>query len=442
VIPAQRLAFVLLAAGLAGGMAACTEESMAPGVCPDFCPGGSIDINDTIFTDIIVRDTAFRGYVQPYQAEFMAVADSPGVVDSRALFIMNTLLPTVAATATDTVPISVDSSRLRVIIARRDTGATNLVLKVYRLPNTVDSLSTFADLDPAFSAAAIDSVNVSDLLARPLIDDTATVRIWGDTIQTDSAGHTLQIAPSDSSLILFFDLDTLQVPYVAADSGKTTFGLRVSADSFASISVGTSANPLVDRDPLLRWFYHHTVPDTVSSQPDSVNFTSSQRGTVLHSFVFDPPNAALDDHLTVGGSASARSLLRVAVPPFLHDSIDVVRATLILVPAVPVQGVASDSFAVIARPLLTDLGRKSPLSTVTALNGITTVRPNAPDTVRIEISDLVRTWVADTTIATGFMLVPAPEGSTYSEIRFFSSRGAQRPALHVTYVKRFPFGVN
>jgi len=34
-----------------------------------------------------------------------------------------------------------------------------------------------------------------------------------------------------------------------------------------------------------------------------------------------------------------------------------------------------------------------------------------------------------------------PEAASFTEIRFYSSRApAFRPALHVTYVKRFPFG--
>jgi hypothetical protein len=40
------------------------------------------------------------------------------------------------------------------------------------------------------------------------------------------------------------------------------------------------------------------------------------------------------------------------------------------------------------------------------------------------------------------MLGQVPEAASYTEIRFYSSRApALRPALHVTYVKRFPFGL-
>jgi hypothetical protein len=332
----------------------------------------------------------------------------------------------------------VDSARLRVVILRRDTSSKNLRLKLYRLPITIDSSSTFVGLAPYF-AAPVDSVNVSDLLTRPDISDTATVRIWGDTIRTDSAGHTLQFLGADSLLIIYFDLDTTQAPFVVADSGRLSWGVRVAADVNPSVALG--AKEVVGQDPLLRWFYHYTIPDTVTATPDSIVHTSTPRATLFDSFVLQPNTPPLDGNLAVGGVPSARSLLRVAMPAFLHDSFDVVRATVILVPVAPVQGAPGDSFSVLARPVLTDIGAKSPLSTVTAFMGRSTIHIGSPDTVRIELTDLVRSWALDTSATTSFFLGQVPEAATYAEIRFYSSRTpAFRPALHVTYIKRFPFG--
>jgi hypothetical protein len=432
----KRLALLLL-------LGACTEQITAPGVCPDFCPGGSIAIKDTILTDVIQRDSAFRGYLRADQSEAMAVADIPGVVDSRAIFLMNgNVNPSVQPISGDTttVRITVDSARLRIIVVRRDPNTANLRLKLYRLPLTIDSSTTFASIAPAFGPV-IDSVNVSALLARPPISDTATLRIWGDTIRTDSAGHTLQFARADSALLVYFDLDTTKARFVAADSGKLAWGVRVAADSLASVALG--ANDVFDRDPYIQWFYHYTIPDTLPA-PDSVVHTNVTRQTTFDGFVFDPPNPPLDDNLTVGGAPSARSLVRVAMPAFLRDSVDVVRATLVLVPVAPVPGVRGDSFTVLARPVLADLGAKSPLSSVTGFFGRTIIHINAPDTVRIELSDLMRAWALDTSSVTAFVLGQVPEAASYTEIRFYSSRAAVpavRPVLHVTYVKRFPFGV-
>lgn len=424
---------------LLGALGACTEQMTGPGVCPNFCPGDTIQITDTIFTDAIVRDSAFTGYLRTYQSEALVVADVPGVVDSRAVFLMNKMFTRVAPNAGDTttVPITADSSWLRLRIVERDTNTSNLWIKLYRLPLTIDSTTTFDSVDAEFSMTPLDSVNVDSLLARPDVFDSLTLVTWGDTIRTDGAGHVLQFAPFDSTLILYFVLDTVRAPFVEADSGQLAFGLRVSADSLASIAVG--ANDVFDRDPILRRFYRYER--MVDSTTDSTVYAFADRQTLFDTFVFDPPTPALDSNLAVGGAPSARSLLRVNVPSVLRDSADVVRATLVLVPVAPVPGAPGDSFTVIARPVVADLGAKSPLSDNTALWGSTAVRLNTADTLRIELTNLVRVWALDTTAATALVLGQIPEAATYAQIRFYSSRTpAVRPALHITYVRRFPFG--
>ena len=425
--------------------AACTENVTAPGVCPNFCPSDSIAIRDTIFTTIIQRDSSFRGYVPSYAAEAMTAADLPGIVDSRAFFVLSKGATRVAPNAGDTTttPIIVDSTRLRFTIVRRDTLATNLRIKLYMLPVSTDSLSTFASLDAAFNASVIDSVNLSALLASaPIVDttiaDTLDRRFFADTTRRDSAGHVLVVADSGRTLRLYFHLDTLKAPVVEADSGKLAFGIRVAADSLASIAISTSESGLT---PLMQRFYQFTIPDTVSTMPDSVVHRSEVQTSVFDNFVFNPPNPPLDANLAVGGVPSARALLRVAMPAFLHDSVDVVRATLVLVPVNAVQGAPSDSFRMLARPVLADLGAKSPLGTTSSLFGSTFIHMRSPDTVNIEITNLVRAWSLDTTMVTAFILGQVPEAASYTEIRFYSSRTPTfRPALHLTYVKRFRFG--
>lgn len=417
---------------------ACTEVATAPGACPTFCPNGTIESHDTIFTDIIVRDSSFRGYVQGYQAEAMTAADIPGVIDSRAFFVLNEqpTRTTYRAGDTTTVPIVPDSARLRTIIVRRDTLATNLRLNLYRLPVTADSNDTFTSLEPYFNSPPVDSVNISAVLARPPITDDSTREIWGDSIWTDSAGHVITLAENGRTIVLYWHLDTLQAPLVEADSGSLAYGFRVAADSLATIAIGTLES---GRQAQLTWYYHYTVPDTVTTEPDSVKSEAQVRAARFDSFVFDRPVEPFGDDLVVGGAPSARSLLRVDWPEFLRDSIDVVRATLILVPVGPVLASAADSFVIRGLPVTTDVGAKSPLTL--AFQGLATIHPQTSDTVRMELTDLVRNWALDTTQTTALMLGQVPEAASYTEIRLYSSRApAFRPALHVTYVKRFPFG--
>jgi hypothetical protein len=427
----KRLGRLALLLALAG----CTEQVTAPGVCPDYCPGGKIAVVDTIFTDIIGRDSSFTGYLEAHQGEVLHVADLPGIADSRAIFQMNAIPTRVrndTGSDTTTVAITVDSARLRLNIVRRDTNATNLWVKLYRLPIGLDSTTTFAQLVPSFADSIVDSVNLSSLLTRPQIYDSATLAFWGDTIQTDSAGHVLQVGNIDSTLFLLIDLDTTQARFVEADSGKVAYGVRVSGDSLASIVLGATE---AGRGAPMVWFFN--FPDTSGTPKDS----TVSRGSIFDSFVFDPPTPPLDSNLAVGGAPATRSLLRVTIPEVLRDSADVVRATLILVPVGPVPGAPGDSFTVVARPVITDLGAKSPLNPNPAFNGVKRIAMNTADTVRMELTDLIRAWALDTTAATALMLGQLPEASSFSQIRFYSTRTpAFRPALHITYVRRFAFG--
>jgi hypothetical protein len=420
-----RLAFLFL-------LGACTEQVTAPGACPDFCPGAAIGVVDTIL-NVIERDSAYAGYLMANEAPGLPVA-ALGVVDSRAIFRTVPLFTHIPNRTGDTttVPITMDSVRLRLTIVHRDTNTANLWIKLFRVPTDIDSTTTFAQLAPSFAGPAVDSVNVSALLRTPQIYDSVTLRIWGDTIQTDSAGHVLQVA-SDSSLVLSVHLDTAQARFAVPDSATVAYGVRVAADSLGSIVLGSNEST---RGPRVTWFY--TYPDTNAAPLQG----SRDRAALFDSFVFDPPTPALDSNLAVGGVPSARSLLRVTIPALLRDSADVVRATLILVPVGPVPGARGDSFAVLARPVLTDIGAKSPLNTNSAFFGLATVHLNAADTVRVEMTNLIRTWArADTSTTTTFVLQQRPEGAAYTQIRFYSTRApAFRPALHVTYVRRYAFG--
>ena len=422
-----RLALLLALGG-------CTEQATAPGVCPDYCPGGQLSVVDTIFADMIVRDSAYSGYHEAFQGQGLAVTDVPGM-DSRAIFLVNGSVPPRVTNRpspdTSTVPITVDSARLRLNIIRRDTASKNLWIKIYRLPLGLDSTTTFGQVVPAFTDSIVDSVNVSALLASPEITDTVTLRIWGDTIQTDSAGHVVQVA-ADSTLILYFDFDTTQARYVATDSGRVAYGVRVAADTLASIGLGSVES---DRGATVKWFY--TYPDTNAAPVQA----TAERAPTFDSFVFSPPTPPIDSNLAIGGAPAARSLLRVAFPEVLRDSADVVRATLILVPVGPVAGAASDSFTIIAQPVIADLGAKSPLSTTAGFFSTKTIHLNVADTVRMELTDLIRAWALDTTATTAFMILQTAEAATYAQVRFYSTRTpAFRPALHVTYVRRYAFG--
>ena len=422
---ALRVAWLAATLG-AGATAACVDRATSPGTCPSFCPSGAIDVVDAVLGTSIARDSAFRGYVFPYHAVAMTAADVRGVVDSRAILRTSALVSGLVLNTGDTTTsplVGADSMKLTLTITRRDTATHNLTLKLYRLPVTIDSTTTFADVESAF-ADTLRAVNVDALLAKPGGVDSAT----GDQAAIDTTSKFLKVTLKlDSRLV-----DTLYVP---GDSGKLGIGVRVGADAPTSVAFCTRENGC---GATVAWF---VKVDSIKGTDTTLIHKQLAAVTLFDNYVFYPPTPPLDSTLAVGGAPSARSILRVALPRAIRDSSQIIRATLILVPAVPVQGAPSDSFVVEAHTVLADFGAKSPLFFDATRTDTTFVRVGATDTVRIDVTNLLQFWTSDSTRPEVMMLRSQGEGGHPSEIRFYpSAAAAYRPALRITYARRFPFG--
>ncbi len=399
--------------------AACVERLTAPGHCPGFCPSGQITVVDTVLTTSINRDSAYRGYVVSYQSPVMLAAFLPGATDTldgRPIFRFNGYGPSLPISSVDTGQIlGADSARLQVYIVRRDTATHNLRLQFYRLPTTIDTTTAFDAVAAPFTDSLVRTVNVDSLLAQPGRKDSVT----GDSVVVDTVNHRW---------LLSLKFDTAAARYVGTDSGAVAYGIRIAADTLASIAFGKGAV-----GPVLQWYLR------VDSLGKSVARNPGALGPTLANFVFTPPPAPLDSTLAVGGVPSARSLLRVAFPKFIRDSSQIIRGTLFLVPAVAARGAPADSFVMEARTVLADFGRKSPIDA--RLDDPIVIHPGATDTIKIEVTNMLQLWAADTTHPTVFLLRPQAEAQYFGEIHFYPSKAALRPTLQITYVKQFPFGV-
>ena len=417
----RRLAFI--GAGLVA--AACVERLQAPGHCPDFCPSGQVTISDTLLTTNIYGDSAFRGYVLAHQSTVMLAALLPGfppspsdTLDGRPIFRVNGVGSRFSISTADTSTgaiLGADSARLQVWITRHDTATHNLRLALYRLPITIDSTTTFTDLAGSFTDSLLKQVNIDTLLTLPGRKDSVT----GDSIVVDSLNQRL---------VLSLKLIAPAARYLGTDSGTVSYGIRIAADTLASIALGKGS-----LGPSLQWYL----------RVDSLGMPVARNPVVLGapfaSFVFTPPPASVDTTLAVGGVPSVQSMLRVNVPSVLKDSARIIRGTLILVPAVPARGAPGDSFVVDVRSVLADFGAKSPLDLRVADSTI--IHPGSTDTVQIEVTNLMQVWALDATHPTILVLRPRYPVQSFGEIHFYPSRApALRPALQVTYVRKFPFG--
>ena len=413
-------------AWLAAVLAGCVDQATAPGVCPAFCPSGRIDVVDTVLAASIARDSAYRGYVFPYQAVAMTASAVPGVLDSRVVFVTAALPDRVSLNTSDTTTsplVGSDSAKITLTVTRRDTSAHNLTLRLYGLPVTIDSNTTFGDVQGAFAGSSLRSVNLDSLLAKPNGVDVTT----GDSAGIDTTSKQLKVT---------LKLDSVQAPYVLGDSGKLGIGVGVGADGPTSISFCTRDNGC---GATISWFMK---VDSIKGTDTTLIHKPYPRGSIFDTFLFDPPPAPLDSTLVVGGAPSARSILRITLPRAIRDSSQIIRATLLLLPAVPARGAPVDSFVVEAHTVAADFGAKSPLILDATRTDTTMIRVGRTDTVRIEITNLMQFWVSDTTRPEVLMLRSQEEATRPTEIRFYPSAATlKRPALRITYARRFPFGV-
>lgn len=404
---------------------ACVERIDAPGQCPAFCPSGSIQIVDTMLLTNVSRDSSYRGYVLAHQAPAMVVSSVPGVIESRAIILTTPLGVTMRLlgdTVRDTIVAS-DSVKVRFVIARRDSLAHDVTLAFYRLPVTIDSTTTYADLAGSFAAPPLRTVNLDSLLAKPNGIDSTT----GDSIARDTTTHRLTLSVR---------FDSLQVPYPVADSGKLGIGVRVTAAEPTTVALATRRT--TSGSTGITWFLQ--VDSTTDTSRTRVHEKLSAV-VQLDTYVFDPPPAPLDSTLAVGSVPSARSLLRINLPRSIRDSTQVIRATLLLVPAVAARGAPGDSFVVEAHTILADFGAKSPFAVDVTRTDTTMIRIGVTDTVRIEVTNLLQFWATDTLVPTALMLRAQDEAASPAEIRFYPSvAAAYAPALQLTFSRKFPFG--
>jgi hypothetical protein len=120
-----------------------------------------------------------------------------------------------------------------------------------------------------------------------------------------------------------------------------------------------------------------------------------------------------------------------------------VRATLELVPAAPLLGLPTDPPGLEARPILADLGPKSPVvdNTTTSLIRGDTISVGTSDTVRIDVTSIVQFWQSASDRPRTLALRLLPEGASFTRAVFGSSRSPEVgiPRLRITYMLSFPF---
>jgi hypothetical protein len=414
-------AWLVGAAGLIGVITACQERLTSPADCPALCPGGSVEVFDTVVPALALRDSSFpafadraNGYVGRGEGTALLVSSGFAASEDRAVYRFAARGDSLIVR--DTLRrYAVDSVLLNLTLGARDTLVDGLKVYLYRLdslPSAVQSTVTFSDIE----AQLVES-NLIDSIAVP------------DSVNS-GALQTMLRGP---------DVDRLRLP--PGGDSVLAIGLRMTANAPTGIRVGSLAS---GTGATYTSYVTVDVPDT-----GSVRNQTLTRSTEFNTFVTQNPLVPDDALLTVGGEPSSRALLRFALSDAFLDSTTIVRATLELTPVRPIIGLPNDPAVIQSSAVIGDLGAKSPVAgtpsdLASGLIQLDTLPTVQSDTLRIELTRIVQLWQNSRVRPQSIFLRMLPEAATFARAVFFSTRSPSvgvpvAPRLRITFQRAFPF---
>jgi hypothetical protein len=400
-------------AGMIGVMTACQEKLTSPADCPALCPGGSVQVFDTVVPALALRDSSFpahkdsaNGYVARGQGVGLLLSSGFAASEDRAVYRFAARGDSIAVR--DTLRgYAVDSVLVTLTLLVRDTLVDGLKVYLYRLPSGVDSTITFTGVESQF----VDS-NFIDSIAVP------------DTLNSGAFHTTLRGA----------DVDRLKLR--AGGDSVLAFGIRMTAVSPTGVRLGATGSGTA---ATYTSYVTVDVPDTGSLRNQTLT-----RTTDFNTFVTQNPVVPDDTLLTVGSEPSSRALVRFGLSNAFLDSTTIVRATLELTPVRPIIGLSNDPWALRILAVIGDLGAKSPVTADANFIREDTLPTVQSDTVKIEMTRIVQLWQSSRLRPQSIFIRMIPEGATFARAVFFSTRSAAggilvAPRLRITFQRAFPF---
>jgi hypothetical protein len=392
-------AFGILAAAATG----CQERLTGPGDCPELCPGGESEVFDLVLNPVANSDTSYTGYIARTAAVALLVSNGLPASEDRAVYRFNVRQDSIAVR--DTLrAYTVDSALISLNLVARDTLLNGLKLYIHRIDPGVDLDDTFESVNAQLTPdAIIDSIEVPDTVNAGLLQ----------------------------TVIRGADLAKIELP--VGTGGILAIGVTMAADQPSGVRLGAAG---AGTGASFISYVTLDVPDTGSVRQQTVT-----RAPAFNSTFTQTPLVPSDAFLTVGGEPSSRALLRFDLPGPIEDSATIVRATLELLPVSPLLGLATDPPALEAKALVADLGGKSPVTTDPRFIITDTLSVGTADTVRLDVTPIVRLWQASTERPDAIFLRLLPEASSFTRPVFGSTRSGTvgAPRLRITYLKPFPF---
>lgn len=408
-----------VAAGIAAVFGACDEKLDTGLACPALCPHQQVTLRDTTFFAVEL-DTSVAGFPTLGSEPTLLVASMGDTLETMAIVRYDSLPTTFryTAAAEDSLIYAVDSVELKIFFTTGDTVGPPTTIELYDV-----DMGGPDDTDPT----AVRTAFTPDRL------------LGSRTIPADSMRDTTTIPISASRF--------LAKVLAPAPDNRLRIGIKINTAGGGANQLRMLSSNNLGAEPFLR-FRPHSDPavakitvEPLSRVPENPFIRAGMRDyQLVHTGPPDPPANVI----RVGGLPGRRAYFRFNIPPYILDSSNVVRATLLLTqrpnPSAPepTDSLAIQEFQVIAAPAITDFTRA--LLFVTRFRDQDSVRVVAAGTevVEFEMIQLVRNWRGTTAAKTprAMALATQLEGSTPRLADFYSNEApdALRPRLRITFL--------
>ena len=404
-------------------LSSCSEQISGSLGCPQLCSDESAMLRDTILTGAVVVDSSFIGFPRLGEDRDITLLNQGDTADVRlvARFDSLPLNYQIIGASSDSLIRRVDSATFIFVV---DTVATKP-----KAPITIEAFDVDTTARDTSRAALL-----------PLFRDSR--KIGSQTYLPEEVKDTLRLTLSKNAIFAKIS-DTLRLRIGLKISGLGSTKLRVLGNTFVPrLRFRVSADTTVKPDSVF--------PKSATPTDDPLLNSALRFYPLVAKGELGPPPTG---RFVMGGLSGARAYLRFESPSVVLDSVNVIRASLLLT-QVPARstGNVNDSVTVYTHPVLaspnvTDVFTAATFLGSQSLYGVDTLRfsPGGSGTRSIEIVNLLRIWpTLGTTNAPRALVLRTPrEGGTAAELDFVSMEGpvAQRPRLRLTYVPRRGFGI-
>lgn len=411
-----RLAGLLILTAIA---TACTENLDNSAGCPLLCPdqGGQIE---TVTLDAVALDTTVSALEGQGTESALLLAARGDTLDSRAVIRFDSIPARYVKPGADTTSFEIttaDSVNLRM---RVDTTGGKVPG-----PVTLDLYDVNSDAPDSATAAIAalftpDRLITSATFEKTALKDTINVTIPGSAILARK-GSRLRIgirARASGSV-------QMRLASQEGAGAPTVLTYRISPDTTIAKVTLTPYSKTPANQPILA--------GSLSDYTLLVKGTATGPSTLLN----------------IGGLPARRVYMRFNVPAFLIDSVDVVRATLLMTQIPNTTIDPGDTIRIVPHVSLatTAVGDVAKAAQIIAVATSDTLRvtPGAGGLRLLEVASVVGLWRSQDAKVTprAIVLLSEAEGSSPLEARFYSIEAAPdlRPRLRISYSARKSAGL-